>query len=292
MSGLVEELQRDALDATVSVSMLLRKVRLAAAKLNLPSVEAWVETELNGYTGNVPPYRILRGRPRALNPIRGWIPIQATAEWHAVLGVTKTGQPIGEMEHILSREGTIHIPIDRDMIDLVNQNMHVPFAEMSVFVGRAEIAGILDRVRTMVLDWAIALEREGIKGEGMSFKQTEKAAAANNPAINIGNIGTFVGFVGNNNNVRDVAGGSISSAQIRNLAEQLRSNHETLVNAGANSSALSSAVEGLLIEAGRSDPSATNVRSLLLDARAALAGAAGNLMASGALQMIGAMVGS
>src|SRR5260221_4745312 len=72
--GLVLEIQRDALDKDVPVTTLLRKVRLAAAKLQLTTVEEWVGHELNGYSGELPPYRRARGTPTLLNPFHGWQP--------------------------------------------------------------------------------------------------------------------------------------------------------------------------------------------------------------------------
>ena len=54
-SGLIEEIQREALDASVSVGGLLRKVKLAAAKLRLAKVEQWVDSELKGYGERIAP---------------------------------------------------------------------------------------------------------------------------------------------------------------------------------------------------------------------------------------------
>jgi AbiTii len=77
MTGLIEEIQRDALDPKSPISALLRKVKVAATKLNLPPTERWVDRELSGYNNAtaLPAYRELIGHPRALNPYRGWIPI-------------------------------------------------------------------------------------------------------------------------------------------------------------------------------------------------------------------------
>lgn len=70
MTGLVEEIQRAALDPNVRVSTLLRQVKLAAVKLNLDSVERWVESELGGYqdSSELPEYRKLSGVAVALAP--------------------------------------------------------------------------------------------------------------------------------------------------------------------------------------------------------------------------------
>jgi hypothetical protein len=74
MVAIIEQIQRDAVDDQVRISTLLRKVKLAAAKLGLGTIEDWVESELNGYDGRVPDYRIVYGRPMFQNPVRGWEP--------------------------------------------------------------------------------------------------------------------------------------------------------------------------------------------------------------------------
>ncbi len=45
-------------------------------------------------------------------------------------------------------------------------------------VNSASVPGILDRVKNIVLNWAIKLEQDGILGEGLSFSVKEKEAAA------------------------------------------------------------------------------------------------------------------
>src|SRR4051812_11079501 len=72
---LLEQIQRDAIDPNVRVSDLLRRVKLAAAKLDLGAVEDWVDHELNGYKAEVPAYREVHGYLMAFNPFRGWIPV-------------------------------------------------------------------------------------------------------------------------------------------------------------------------------------------------------------------------
>jgi hypothetical protein len=73
MPTLIEEMQRDCIDSTASVSFLLRKVKLAAGKLGVAKVEEWVDHELNGYTftDTVPEYRMVKGKPIAWSPYRG-----------------------------------------------------------------------------------------------------------------------------------------------------------------------------------------------------------------------------
>jgi hypothetical protein len=62
---IVEEMQLAALDQSVSLSDLLRRVKFVAVKLKLGSIEDWVEQELHGYKDTVPQYRIVVGQPMA-----------------------------------------------------------------------------------------------------------------------------------------------------------------------------------------------------------------------------------
>jgi AbiTii len=69
MASIIEQIQHDALDGSVRVSDLLRRVKLAATKLSLGTVEDWVEQELNGYKGReLPEYRIINGQPVYKSP--------------------------------------------------------------------------------------------------------------------------------------------------------------------------------------------------------------------------------
>jgi hypothetical protein len=60
MTGLVIELQRDALNEEIKVSNLLRKALLISKKLGIVEIEYWLNNELNGYSTlcEVPEYRL------------------------------------------------------------------------------------------------------------------------------------------------------------------------------------------------------------------------------------------
>jgi hypothetical protein len=82
------------------------------------------------------------------------------------------GQPLGEIEHMLSRaasgSGELMIPLSgQAATQLMNATgMNFPFA---VIIGSGTAWGILDAVKTALLDWSLKLEQAGIKGEGLSF---------------------------------------------------------------------------------------------------------------------------
>lgn len=99
MTSLVEELQRESLDPSSSVSSLLRKVKLVAVKLKPPDVVHWVEFELNGYEDNVPDYRVRSGDPRWFNPYHSWAPIMGAER---IMSIVRTRSVFESVNHLRS----------------------------------------------------------------------------------------------------------------------------------------------------------------------------------------------
>jgi len=56
-----------------------------------------------------------------------------------------------------------------------------------------EIVGIIETVKTIILNWALKLEEDGILGQGMTFSSKEQEKATSSPASHVTN---FYGPVG------------------------------------------------------------------------------------------------
>ena len=80
MDGIILELQRDAIDEHIDINALLRKAYLVSYKLKLNDFEEWIRQEQEGYSGEIPKYRYISGSIKALNPMRGWIPVMFTPD--------------------------------------------------------------------------------------------------------------------------------------------------------------------------------------------------------------------
>lgn len=78
MSSLVLELQREAMDQSVSVTSLLRRAQVAARKLALSEFAVWVGHEQGGYPTEIAPpsYRRVPVILKCLNPYHGWRTVQ------------------------------------------------------------------------------------------------------------------------------------------------------------------------------------------------------------------------
>src|SRR3546814_4415808 len=68
-------------------------------------------------------------------------------------------------------------------------------------IGRNQLAAIVDSVRTKVLDWSLALEQEGILGDGLSFSEREKSIATTQ-SIRIENFQGVIGSVSHGGQVQ------------------------------------------------------------------------------------------
>jgi AbiTii len=170
----------------------------------------------------------------------------------------------------------------------INNLMDVQFGTMAVHISTSQVHGLLDAVRNLVLEWALKLERAGINGEGMSFNREEKQLAKEaSTTINIGSIGSMIGNLGSNNSSGDISASRISTDQVGEIVCQLKSHVPALKAAGADAKMLDKA----LSELSESNPTESVTRGALTDLRNALSGAAGSLIASGAITMITKMLG-
>jgi hypothetical protein len=205
--SLVLELQELASNSSNDIRDLLRKALLVATKLKVDDFRDWIECELNGYGDrDVPDYRTTRAELKAFNPYRGYIPflIKDDNLYDKVTQV-ELRESISSLVSLLDKdtgEGGRHlmIPFSNQMKMFLTEGQDV-YMEPIRFIGSNIIARIIDAVRTMILDWSLKLESEGILGAGLSFSEEEKQKASNSPQIHIDN---FQGILG------DVAHSSVS----------------------------------------------------------------------------------
>jgi hypothetical protein len=291
---MIEQIQRDAVDDKVPVSTLLRKVKLAAAKLGLGTVEDWVESELNGYNGPVPDYRMARGRPMSQNPVRGWEPIGGYIEQ---LSKRAVGESVAAIEQLTraAREAnsTLHVSFSDSIMEKLNKSNGTHGWLAALEVDKSQFVAILDRVRTMVLDWALEMEKAGVHGSEFSFEPSEvKAAQAASTIINIASIGSFAGNLGTGNVSGNLAVSDVNVTLAKTLVDQVRGRIGEFEEAGVDIGTLTARlneIEQLLSNGSDVGPS---LRGLLIDMKGILVGAAGNLAATGALTMINSLLGT
>lgn len=172
---LLREIQAEAVDSSKDLADLLRKCKVLASRLNHHEFGAWVAHELNGYPDreSLPPYRIARVESRGhfSGPIGSElknVPIPPTAlpeEVRAHAEEQLFTEPIGSLAPLCSGpvEGSLKGLWPADLILLLNQQGGLMDRMVLMSAWRVlsphVIKGILDTVRTRILDFALAIEQ-------------------------------------------------------------------------------------------------------------------------------------
>lgn len=181
--SLVLQLQSEAIDDSASISGLLMKAKLVAAKLGLDDLTEWIEFELGGYPSReqVPPYRRFQCKPEALNPYVGWIPIDFGVIPKKILYEFTTiymQESISSVEKHAAGSGKLEMSMPAMLTQMLysGRNSEDRF-KISWRFSANVLSGVLTAVRDRILTWSLDLEKQGILGEGVSFSFREKEIA-------------------------------------------------------------------------------------------------------------------
>jgi hypothetical protein len=185
LEGIVIELEKEALDESISVESLLRKAYLVAKKLKLSEFEGWINKEQNGYKGEVPDYRMINGTYKAWNPYRGWMPVILTPQMGKIMSSIPLHQSISALaDTYATHKNGIQFTLSAEINDWLNKSTDGFETQFTFNTSKSEIYRILSTVRNKILDWALLLEENGIVGEGMTFTDAEKKKAQETQIIN------------------------------------------------------------------------------------------------------------
>lgn len=180
MNGIVLELQKEAMDKNADIESLLRKSYFIVWKLKLPEFEEWIQCEQEGYgKKETPEYRMIQGQLKALNPVRGWIPVvMESAIAEKAFTKTKLPNSVSELYDLYQNAESsmlvMNLPAERNKYVAKCCGFNTQFR---LEFGKNQIYSILSRVKNNILDWALTLEESGIVGRDYSFSEEEKKIA-------------------------------------------------------------------------------------------------------------------
>ena len=163
MPALIRELIAMASDPSVKTSDLLRRAMVAARFLKLPEGATWISHELQGYPdgADIPPYRLLHGELKVMNPVRGLIPFQIDdAELTEMLSGARFDQPISTLEELAMQGEMVRFSTKQTI--LIMREMQLDMVP-EVLLGSNQVRGLIEAVRDKVLIWALELVEAGIK---------------------------------------------------------------------------------------------------------------------------------
>ncbi len=233
--GLLDEIQKDALSDTTTVSTILRKVLVLASHLDSEVLEDWVRHELNGYPidATLPTYRELglsfKASVRNMTmhhrafPIAPYIVQKASGRKD--MDRFRCRQAIGTIDPLVNNEGDT-MAVNFDNLGILIQRELAPGNEVMGFWGEvptASMVGILDAVRNRVLDFVLTLRKAyphagEVGGLAPSTPEVEKAVTT----IYQTNIhGNNAGLIGNATN--STVNVSVVQGNITDLRHKLSS---------------------------------------------------------------------
>jgi hypothetical protein len=291
MASLVQELQRDAIGQTVSASELLRKALVVARKLGIKEFAEWIELELRAYPSDtkLPEYRVLKGRIMAQNPVRGWIPVINTSnpEWFEQAARRGTNQSIGEIESLVEgkKSGSGDFVMFYPDGSFVVQD---PFP-IALHVGHAQLHGVIEAVRNIVLDWSLKLEEDGIIGDDMTFSKEEKQLASSQSY----HIETYIEQMSHSqiqqNTKHSTQTLGVQTLDLKSVSQLVHSLKSLMGKLGLNAeqeSELNADIRTVESQLASPKPKAAVIRESLHSIRNVLEGAAGSGLATGIIYEI------
>jgi hypothetical protein len=296
MAGILDDIQKEALDQKISVSTLLRKVKVAAAKLRLAKVEEWVDKELKGYSGEdeVPSYRKISGAPIAKGFYGGWEPIHFETDGEKFSRVP-IGQSIPAMEAQLKAQGPktlLIFPYPEKIKAMLAKGNNRQIAQCGVRFEASALEGITEAVRTLVLEWAIEVSKTGVSDTDKDFSESDRKKAAG-VTIQIGSIGTFTGNLGVGNASADITSSSpLSLEEVGKLLTQIKTLAVEATREGVNEDELLRRIADIEAEVKKPAPNHGVIRTMLHGLQGIFIHAAGGVVAAGVIATLNQLLGT
>jgi hypothetical protein len=159
--SITEQLWEDIFDRNVAASDLLRKALVLAHELHSDEFRQWVTNELDGYSGQIPNYRIIQGQLKARNPYRGLIPIT----WPDVETSQKASTmfmnfSIPKIEQSIAQSGDqIWLSVEKEFELLLMKDLRLPAPPVFI-VHISTLTALVETVRTEIMKRMLRLEKD------------------------------------------------------------------------------------------------------------------------------------
>jgi hypothetical protein len=269
-----------ASDPAVSVSDLLRRALVVAIRLDVPELVDWITAELEGYqTRAVPDYRSIKGRPQVFNPYHGYQPlILPTLEWDELCSTANVGQSIPELEQLSKSKTGVHMNFDAELERHLRGSMDIPLTP-SLGIETVQVHGIVEKVRSRILKWALELETRGVIGQGMTFTQQEKQLVQPQH-FHFGNVAGSQIQIGTSQSTQSQESATqlLDVDALRGLIDALNKAVSLASIQGAAADELRAELATLAAQAASPKPKREIIRATVRSIKTVAEGAAGNIL--------------
>jgi hypothetical protein len=230
---LLRQIRDGALDERASLSTLLRNCYVLADTLSHSELAEWVNRELDGYKhiNDIPRYRILPGIARGhfdggFGATRSNIPIPKAVmpqEFERFAERMYLFQPIAAIERLgKSTETVLTMNWPPDLVLEMSTKLLEGYVlvNASQSCGIASVHGVLDVVRTRVLQFALRLQKEiSVTGDSLAIPESKLTPMFRDIIIN----GNVTGNVAVGSHLTQTAGNiAVAVGDIESLRQQLR----------------------------------------------------------------------
>ena len=186
---MIDNLINDIQDKNIPVSILLIKAKVIATKRKESEFLKWVELELNGHIDVIcPEYRKISGQAKFWNPQLGWCPIVfGSSEIEKSLVNRSTKQSVGEIEQLLKSDSRqFEMPYPSDVAATIMEESGLR-TKVSLFMDSSSLVGVLNKIRNLLLDWALKLDEKQQKIETkLEIKTVKKDISIKNDFLYFG----------------------------------------------------------------------------------------------------------
>ena len=132
------------------------------------------------------------------------------------LSKRKLGQRVAEIESLLNGQDDnsagFEMSLSPEKRRLICDAIGIK-TEIILTISDASLAGVLDAVRNIILNWAVKLEEDGVLGEGMTFSDSEKTEAGKHSY----NVNNFYGSV-TGTQIQQSSSGSEQSIEVKGVS--------------------------------------------------------------------------
>lgn len=263
MPNLIDELQQMASTPGVSASDLLRKAKIVAVKLKQTETAGWIDSELSGNFKETPAYRIVPVKLMYRNAIYGMQALVfADARVNEVVNAPRSlPRPIREIEELANGDDeALFMNLPPGIIEKLME-WGAPSPEISHMTPRTAMTGIIDAVKTRVLDWALMLEQNDVRGEGMSFS-SEEQNRAKSISIHFNGNTNFAGVIGESTGIAASDVQQQLTSYVERAREVARKMREGAAHAAPDDAALLCATADMIDDAAENGTSGALRRAL------------------------------
>ncbi len=247
-TSLVLELQDLASVGSSEVTDVLRKALMVATKLNLEDARAWLCRELKGYEldEQVPDYRRVYSTVRVIGASQRLEKLYLQPEIAKELERAQVRDAIANLHDLIAHGNAsdekgvqfpFTIPRRVELMKVLGLR-----SEPIRIVNVTQIVGIIEAVRTRILEWALQLEVEGILGEGKTFTREEREKATSSSMVHIVSTGNVQNVVG------EVSGSTVTQNATLEVREGDRDGLRAFLEASGFGSGDVSELEKALVE--------------------------------------------